>query len=204
MGVTISHRLTLQKMNVKGTLDRTQALAQEMKTAQADKVGIPFNIRRENDYSLLIDIGNCETLGFVFESKDDIIKDKSTGYSYLWETLTDGGKTELYNGYEIELYPQNELYFASDFCKTQFSRSIVEHKWVAELVRSVASYCVDAHVSDEGDYYHTGDMQDAVEAIDANGKLINSIGTMLAGSGWDDTQIIKGKTNIKSRKTNQN
>jgi len=191
-------------MNVKGALDRTQALAQEIKTAQAGKLNIPFNIRREGDHSLLIDIGNCETLGLVFMSKDDIIKDKGTGYSYLYETLTDGGKKELDNGYEIERYPQNEICFSSGFCKTQFAHSIVEHKWVAELIRSVASYCKEAYVSDEGDYYHTGDLQDATEAIDSNGKLINGIGFMLAGSGWDDTQIIKGQTNIKSRKNNRN
>ena len=200
MGITISHRLTLQKMNVKGTLDRTQALAQEMKTAQADKLDIPFNIRRENDYSLLIDIGNCETLCFEFMSSEKIQKE----YSYITEYFKKNAKGELYNGYEIELYPQNELYFASSFCKTQYAHSIVEHKWVAELVRSVASYCKEAYVNDEGDYYHTGDLKDATEAIDSTGKLINSIGAMLAGSGWDDMQIIKGETNIKSRKTNRN
>ena len=46
------------------------------------------------------------------------------------------------------------MYYSADFCKTQFADSIVEHKWVADILRVVVSRCKTVYVSDEGEYYH--------------------------------------------------
>src|SRR5205085_11197456 len=57
--------------------------------------------------------------------------------------------------------------------------SLAEHRWVAELIRSIATVAHYAHVYDEGAYYHTLEIEDAAEAIHANGLLINSLGAKL-------------------------
>lgn len=197
MGITISHKLSQRKNAVKSTLDRAEKLAEHYKK-QAETIDVPFNIRRPNDYNLLIDIGNCETLCFCFKSVADILKEKDEqSYCYLYETLSDGGKKEIDAGYEIEKYPQYEIYYCSDFCKTQFAKTLSEHRFVAEIIRIVASYCITAEVSDDGDYYNTGDITDAQEAIKENGKLIDSLTGMLKEQGWNDDNIIKGDTSIK-------
>lgn len=201
MGITIHHRLSIQKVNVKRTLDRTANLALNLANAQAPAVAIPFKVRRLSDYQLLIDIGNCETLAFDFKSVKEIKAEAEKGWSYLHATLTEDGKKPLDEGYMIEKYPQNEIYYASGFCKTQFAKSIIEHKWVADLIRSVASYCLTADVSDEGDYYHTGNLEDATEAISSLGVMINGIGNALNAQFGTDNVVKGGDTTIKSRKT---
>lgn len=195
MGITIHHRLSLQKVNVKNTLDRTEKLATDIREL-SKSVAIPINIRRESDYALYIDIGGCETLSFDFKSVKEIMAEKETGWSYLYETLTDGGKKPIDEGYEITKYPQNEIYYCSSFCKTQYAKSILEHKWVAELIRSVAGYCLTAEVSDEGDYYHSGNLNDAVEAIESLGVMITNLGQKLGGMGFELAK--GGDTKIKS------
>jgi hypothetical protein len=172
MGITIHHSLSQRKDCVKKTLDRTEQLAKSFQQ-RAKILDIPFNINRKSDYSLYIDIGGCETLAFQFQSKNEIIAEKEkTGYCYLYNILTDNKKKEIDNGYEIENYPQNEIYFCSDFCKTQFAKSISEHRFVAELIRQTASYCLTSNVNDEGDYYNTGEIEDAKQAIYRNGKMV--------------------------------
>lgn len=202
MGITISHKIGIpDKKNVKRTLDRTQKIAEVMKTEQANKVGVSFVIKRHDANCLYIDIGGCETLSFNFKTAKQILADGAKGWGYAWAVLTEDGKKELKAGYEIEKYPQNEMFYSASFCKTQYADKLVEHKWVADLVRSVASFATYAEVNDEGDYYHTGELEDASEAIADNGKLINSIGLMLAGSGFKDDQIIKGgETRIKPKR----
>ncbi len=209
MGVTIHHDLVLNKYCVKGALDRTENLAKSFKE-QAKVIDIPFTIKREDDLALRIDIGECETLAFRFYTVRDLIKHKDepvngpkgwNDKAWKYECLTRDNQKLPYEGYEIDKYPQNELAYASGFCKTQFAKSILEHYYVAELIRSVASYCIKAEVSDEGDYYHTGNLEDATGAIVENGKLINSIGAMLQAKGFEGTQIIKGgETVIKSNR----
>lgn len=200
MGITISHRLKLNKVYVKDALDRAEELANTMKTEQADKMDIAFIITRKSDYCLFVDIDGCETLDFDFKSKQELEEEAKGGWSYLHATLTEDGKKELDNGYQIEKYPENEIYFASSFCKTQYSKSILGHYWVAELIRKVAGYCTEVRVSDEGDYYHSGNLKHASEAIENLGKMIGDLGSTLANAFGQENIIVGGKTNIKSSK----
>jgi len=76
----------------------------------------------------------------------------------------------------------------------------VEHKWVAEITRIVASYCLTTEVVDEGDYYHTGNIGDATEAIESLGKMIGNLGKQLAENFGADNIVKGGDTKIKSHK----
>ena len=185
MGVTINHKLGQYKPLVKSTLDNAQALAERYQS-QAKQIGIPFEIRRLAENTLYIDIGNCETLAFDFKTPKQLTADKQkSDYSYQWAVLTHNGKKELDEGYRFEEFPKNEKTYSADFCKTQFSKSLAEHRFVAEIIRAVAGRCFYAEVNDEGDYYHTGKIGDAKDAIEENGKLIASIGDMLSDNGWN-------------------
>jgi hypothetical protein len=84
------------------------------------------------------------------------------------------------------------LLWASAFCKTQYAASLAEHRWVAELVRSIAAVAHYAHLYDEGAYYHTLDIEDAAKAIHANGLLINALGVKLREMIGDDANIVRG------------
>jgi hypothetical protein len=70
---------------------------------------------------------------------------------------------------------------------------------VAELIRNVASVAEYAHVYDEGDFYHTRDIEDAASAIHQNGMLIDALGGKLSGiMGGGDVKIVRrGETKIK-------
>src|SRR5438105_7379936 len=46
--------------------------------------------------------------------------------------------------------------WAAAFCKTQYAVTLAEHRWVAELIRSLASVADYAHVYDEGVVRHFG------------------------------------------------
>lgn len=190
MGVTIHHKLKQNKIYVKDTLDRAQALAETIKKEQADKMGLSVEVRRLNDMALLIDFYGCETLALEFESKADVQADKYTSWK----------RDELDNGYNVDEYPQNELYFSSGSCKTQYAKSILAHVWVAELIRIVASYCPYAHVCDEGNYYHSGSIEDASESIESLGKMIANLGATLNKLYGADNVVAGGNTTIKSHK----
>jgi hypothetical protein len=87
------------------------------------------------------------------------------------------------------------------FCKTQYASSLAEHRWVAELIRSVASVAQYAHVYDEGDYYHTLEIEDAAKAIHENGVLINAIGHKLNAVFGAANVAHGGETKIKPLRT---
>jgi hypothetical protein len=189
MGVTISHRLKTSKPYVKPILDRAEQVAKYYQE-EAERRKIDFSIRRLSEKDLLIDVGNCETLCFEFKSAKEITKEhEAEGWSYLWAVLTNDGKTELDAGYKIEDFPHNEKFYCSSFCKTQFCRDLWEHKAVADIIRVVASYCEEARVNDEGDYYYTSELKDASRAIGDNGRLIDNLGEQLKASGFN---VIKG------------
>lgn len=201
MGVTIHYAVGIRTGRVKSVLDRTEGLAKAMQT-QAVPLGIAFEIRRESNPCLLVDIGNCETLAFDFrtfeywksESKARPWCDDTVLLQYFAKKVLDDSNSE-----HLKRWPDQRLLWASSFCKTQFAGSLIEHKMVADLVRSVTAYADYAHVDDEGDYYHTGMLEDAAEAIEENGKLIDSIGGMFANMGYE--AIKGGDTTIKPRKT---
>ena len=186
MGVTIHYTLGQVTKHVKSSLDRAQALA-ERQQKQAALAKINYSIRRESDTSLLIDIGHCETVAFTFEPLDK---------SFLW---SDAAKRFEPFDPQVERSkesPDEGMLWLWKSCKTQFAQSLVEHKWVAELVRCVASQCKIAHVFDEGGYYHTGKIEDAGDAISQCGSLIDSFAGALENEGYDVTK--GGSTKIKS------
>lgn len=200
MGVTIHYKLGHKRNAVKATLDRTQKLAEAFQ-AQARQIDIPFTIDRRSDTLLRIDVGGCESLVFNFQRVREIKKEAETkNWSYTHAALTDDGKKILEEGYRIDEFPDNEQVYSAGFCKTQFARSIAEHRFIAELIRSVASYCFFAEVSDEGDYYHTGNIDNASEAIESNGKMIASLAGQLKGMGWKNDEINTNETTIKKLK----
>jgi hypothetical protein len=201
MGITIHHRLAQEVKYIKPTLDYAELVAKSMQK-EANILNIPFEIERLGDMKLMINIGGCETLMFNFKPLNEW-KEKADkkGWNYQWGTLEEYKQFDNV-GDHYEKWPDQKMVWSSEFCKTQFAGNIAEHKFVAELIRAVAGRCCFAVVSDEGDYYHTGDLEDAADSIQENGMMINSIGGMLQNAGWKDTQIVKGgETKIKSKKT---
>jgi hypothetical protein len=179
MGVTIHDALGIPSGRVKEALDRTQTLAEEIKREQAAALSVPFAIRRPSAPKLLIDIGGCETLAFDFNAYEQYAGLRGP-WSYKQAVLSrvfDRTVLDTEEDEHLKRWPEQRLLWAAAFCKTQYASSLAEHRWVAELIRSLASVCEYAHVYDEGDYYHTLEIEDAAEAIHANGLLINAIGT---------------------------
>jgi hypothetical protein len=200
MGVTISFRLAQETQFVKPMLDNAEFVAKYLRK-EAKKLNIPFEIKRHSDTCLCIDIGGCETLVFDFNSLWHYWKKaENEGWNYQKATLENWKQFDT-EGEHYEKYPEQKLLWASDFCKTQFADNIAEHQFVADLIKTLANRCKITEINDEGDYYHTGQINDATKNIEENGKLINSIGGMLQKSGWNDSEIIKGgETKIKAER----
>jgi hypothetical protein len=209
MGVTIHYALGIASGRVKASLDRTQAVAEEMKREQAAPLAVPFAIRRPSPTKLLIDIGECETLAFDFNAYEqygetaagEALRTGRRAWSYEQSVLTrlfDPLVLDTEDDEHYKRWPGQRPLWAAAFCKTQFAAALVEHRWVAELIRSVASVAPYAHVYDEGGYYHTLDIEDAASAIHENGRLINSIGSALRTSAGDGITVVAGgQTKIK-------
>lgn len=183
MGVTIHYRLAQRREHVKNALDVAQEISKQIMENQARPMGIDFQIIRESDFCLLINIGGCETLAFDFNSLEDYERIK--GWSYEKATVIESGLAKL---------EDSDVLWTSKFCKTQFASNIIEHKWVADIIKVVASHCRIAVVGDEADYYHSGNLGDAVKNIGENGRLIDSVSKTLGGLGFD--QVVKGETKI--------
>jgi len=198
MGVTINHRLAAEKRYIKSILDRAQAFAENIKK-EAQILKIAFKIRRLSETELFIDIGGCETLTFDFKTMNDW--NAVEGWGYEKETLKYFEKfdTDPNESYYKE-HPEFVLHWASAFCKTQYANNIAEHKFVAEIIRMVAGYCQISEIGDEGDYYYSGQLEDAAGAIEENGALINSLGKQLAENFSADNIIKGGETKIKKAK----
>ena len=189
MGVTIHHTLAQARRDTKATLDNTEALARRFEI-QAVQIGVPFEIRRLSDTSLLVDIGQCETLAFEFAPMPSIEQQRAK-YNDSWDSFKEWRQHD-HAGEHYERYPEQLYLWCNSFCKTQFAHELLQHRMVAELIRATASRCQIAYVYDEGDYYHTGRIEDASEAISENGKMINGLVAQLEGTGWDTSQCIKG------------
>lgn len=192
MGVTINYRLAQYKEFVPKMLDDAQAQAEELRDKLASKVGVPVEVRRIHPYRLAIDIGGCETLMFGFAGMKHWEEEAARKWSYELESLKEAFSP-------VNLAEAN-LMFCSAFCKTQFAEKLIEHKWVADLLRYVAGRCHLVEVSDEGDYYHTGDIEDAAKAIGMNGQMIAALGKQLNEVFGKDNVVMGGETKIKPRK----
>ena len=189
MGVCINQKLGQYKKNVKATLDLAQRHAEQVK--ETKDIDLKIEVRRLSDFELLIDIKGCETLAFEFKSVKEIEeRAKKEGFSYSYAVLTNDGAKKLDEGYKISDFPDNEKYYSADFTKTQYAGNILAHKLVADIIKVVALRCFYAEVSDEGNYYHTGELGDAIGAIRENGKMIDAIGAELSAKGFEN--IIKG------------
>ena len=189
MGVCINQKLGQYKKDVKATLDLAQRHAEQVK--EIKDIDLKIEVRRLSDFELLIDIKGCETLAFEFRSVKEIEeRAKKEGFSYSYAVLTNDGAKKLDEGYKISDFPDNEKYYSADFTKTQYAGNILAHKLVADIIKVVALRCFYAEVSDEGNYYHTGELGDAIGAIRENGKMIDAIGAELSAKGFEN--IIKG------------
>jgi len=193
MGVTIHYRLAQRKEYVPEMLNRVEETARKIVTEQAAKVGVPFTISRKHPYRLHIDIGECETLSFGFGGMEHWKDENSREWSLEHAMLINVPE---------KLKEDDTLMWAAAFCKTQYAEKLLEHKWVADLIRLVASYCYYAEVYDEGKYYHTGRIEDAAEAIEANGRTIARLGEALKENFGADNVVAGGETKIHPVKTN--
>lgn len=185
MGVTINWRLKQNKVYIGSMLDRAENVAKGFRKT-TDALGIEYHIKRLDKYTLKVDVGRCETLMIDFKSVKEIKEYHETyGWMYEHDVLTGGGEKELDEGYRVKDYPQNEMYYAAGFCKTQFAENVVQHQIVAEILRTVAKFCRESEVNDEGDYYHSGNIGDATRAIGENGKIITQISNTLSNQGCE-------------------
>lgn len=207
MGVTISSTIGIERQNTIRALNRTREIAGEMrKQAQALYPAMAFEIRRPSIYELLIDIGKCETLGFRFAPYASYArKPGEWGGNFRQEALQSYFSVKLLEkspeNYEhLKRWPGQEILWSQSFCKTQFANDLVEHRYVAELIRSLAQVADYAHVHDEGDYYHTLEINDAAKAIQSNGAMINSLAQTFTGLGFEGKK--GGETVIKPHRKN--
>jgi hypothetical protein len=188
MGVTIHWKLAQEDRHIKETLDRAEELVKNFKK---EALEIQIDFRRVSDRDLFIYIGNCESLRFNFQPFSywkDLNEKQKWNYEYATIQRMKG---------VFDITDERLLYGAS-FCKTQYAKSPLEHLYVAEIIRKVASYCLYAFVLDEGDYYNTSRIGDAIHAIEENGKLIAGLTGMLAGSFGLENVKVGGETKIKS------
>lgn len=192
MGITIHYKLAQDKKEwVKSTLDAVENYA-TLQKKQAEIAEIHYEIRRENENCLYIDIGGCETLTFDFHLFEEL--SKIQGWDYKTAVLED-----------IPDKQKTGKFWASGYCKTQYATKALEHKFVADLIRVASSFCGYSEVYDEGDYYHSGQLEDAKESIEKLGVMINGLGTILQNAieGTSCEFIKGGETKIKSTRKNK-
>lgn len=204
MGITIHYKLAQEKGNIKRTLDRAEAVAREIKAQQADIMKIGFDLERPSETQMIVKMAGCEWLDFNFKPLAHWKSESTKRWNYQYASLEDMESHDTTGEHYIK-YPEQMLLWCASFCKTQYAENAVEHKWVCDLIKSVAIFCRIADVSDEGDYYHTGNIEDAKESIESLGKMIGNLGGMLKKAGFDEDKIIKGgETTIKSDKKKKN
>lgn len=184
MGITISHKIGIKsRKNVDNIIEGLEKVSKYYQQ-EAKRNGVAFEMIKENPTCIIFNIGNCETLAFDFKTAKQINEQAKDGWDYEHSVLTDDGKYPPQAGYEIETYPQNEMFYSAGFCKTQFSKDLWEHVAVAELIRFVASKAKYADIDDEGGYYYSGKIQDAGDAIAENGAIINAMSAQLSDLGY--------------------
>jgi hypothetical protein len=190
MGITINYKLGQEKQWVRSTIDAVRDAAIIMLDRSVISGIKPFEIHRPEPTKLHVTIGGCETLTFDFRPRKEWEEEhQKNGWNYQHSALTMD---------DIAKEDDDGMLWSAAFCKTQFAQNIIEHKFVADLIKIAASFCRVAVVFDEGDYYHSGKLEDATGAIEDNGKMIDSIAGKLKDTDFDVIQ--KGDTKIARRK----
>lgn len=179
MGVCINHELLQRRKHVEDTLTKTEDMVKILKENQADKVGVSMMVRRPNKYQLYVDIEGCETLAFDF-IKTDEVEDWQREYAILLphaekqnEMLAEHAERMKPHNVQIDV-DGNELLISRSFCKTQYGVDVT-HKFVAEILRFVASQCYGVVVNDEGDYYNSHDLRDAMVAKEQTRRVMTDV-----------------------------
>lgn len=202
MGVTINWRFGQEQKYVKNTLDVAEKYAEKIKE-EAVFFNVVVSVKRLSDTKLFIDMDGCETLGLDFKPMSAWEKDAKGGWGYENEVLKYFKPFDNEDHKHIKKYPDQKMLWASGFCKTQYAKNIIEHKYIADIIKFIAGRCNIAKVLDEADYYHSGVLEDANEAIASLGEMISGLGKRLEGLGLDNIKVVKGgETKIKKVKKN--
>ena len=194
MGITIHYQLAQKKHFIKNSLDDAKKYAELLKEHEAKLLKIPFEIRRLSETKLLIDIGGCETLSFDFNPLSYWKKKSESGWNYEWasleklQTLDTDENDEHYKN-----YPEQILLWSANFCKTQFGQTI-EHKWIAGILKSLASKMEVAIINDESDYYYTNNLKLAEKSKEEIRKIMGEVKGVLIDAGFDEKNIIENQT----------
>lgn len=194
MGVTLHYTMMQERGYIKGTLDHAEKVARDIKENQADKAGIEMEVTRDSDTQLRVDIAGCETLMFLFKRHGQVWADWRGSYGEVWLPFNQ----TVDNSDHIRRWPDQETYWCSEFCKTQFGDGVACHIWASEVIRAVAGMCKIAKVNDEGDYYHNRDRKMAQDAIAQVGGMINSMMGTFQSMGYEVEK--GGETKIKKSK----
>lgn len=177
MGVTIHYKIAQRVQWIKQNLDKVQKVA-ELYQQEAGRLGVPFAINRVSDERLYINIGNCETLALDFKRYEQL--NEWTQKNEQIALLNKDNSTAHY-----DTWPEQKLLYCVGFTKTQYIADLWEHKAVADLIKIIAGYSLFADVYDEGDYYHTGNLEDTAQSIKNTFAVINSTIKTLSDLGHE-------------------
>lgn len=184
MGVCINYAIGIEKQHIENAINEVHELAKNMQEA-ARAIGIKYEIHSD-DKGLIINIGGCESVVFEFKAYRDM---KTHGDDWERVSLLNKFSEEMLEkspktNSHLAAYPGQELLWCDSFTKTQYAGALVEHRMVADLVRCMAKHARFSYVYDEGDYYHTGNIDDAQKAIDETQKVMSGIIENLQKGGW--------------------
>ncbi len=177
MGVTIHYKIAQRVQWIKQNLDKVQKVA-ELYQQEAQRLGVQFAINRISDERLYIDIGKCETLAFDFKRYEQL--SEWTQKNEMIAQLNKENSTAHY-----DKWTEQKLLYCVGFTKTQYIADLWEHKAVADLVKVMAGMALFADVYDEGDYYHTGNLEDTAQSIKNTFAVINSTIKTLEKLGYE-------------------
>ena len=157
MGITIHYRFMIKD---------SDAVLRLLKKIKEIAVKLGMKIIADKETCLIIHPHpDCETLSLDFIKWKEVKKIKE--WDYCKDTMLD-----------YEKVITDEDFVCSSFTKTQYA-GFKTHLLVAEILRKVAGKCTLAYVSDEADYYETGDVQKTAENFDASSEMISKMAGML-------------------------
>lgn len=138
---------------------------------------------------------DCETLSFTFDTKTRQLCD-------IWEQIGTGKKFTCGKDRWSADHKGKHKVKGSLFCKTQFAGAYA-HIVVCRLLRELKDKFIPRlYVSDEGEYWQTGDIEKLKKNIGSLGEMIKALGETMKGiasqkgmtveTGYDHT----GKTKL--------